>query len=153
MSDSGQKRIGKLRAVIGDAITFVRSAEINQALSSVTIEDLMAEQIARNGESKKSEERKYDPYGFVAGKPQDASNDFASVSKSSPPGNFVSGTNIDNPTKIDRLMAIKNQIEGTVEAMRSYDPKELADVEDYSDASDTSTKWQVEDEEVVGVIT
>jgi hypothetical protein len=132
MSEEAKKIIKKLRTVINDGFTFVRSYETSRALGAVTIEDLINEQIARNGETEKSKKNKYDPYEEI----EVASENTPVVTEGKEVGNFVSGTESTNPTKMDRLLAMKNAMTATIDLIKSYDPTEIADIETYDDAAE-----------------
>ena len=146
MSKEGKKAVARLRLVLNDAFAFVRGAELNKEFSSVTIEDLMSEQISRNGESSKSKTGEYDPYSTEVAPPP-ASEDTPEVQAEEDPGNYITGTEALNPTKVDRLMALKNEIADTVEAVKVYDPTEIADAEDYADAESVTVSFGNPDEE------
>jgi hypothetical protein len=146
VSEEGKKAVARLRLVLNDAFAFVRSAELNKELSSVTIEDLMSELIARNGESDKSKSGEYNPYS-TGGEETVASEDTPETQTPVDPGNYITGTEALNPTKMDRLMALKDEIADTVAAVKAYDPSEIADAEDYTDAETVSVSFGDVDEE------
>lgn len=118
------KKILAARAVLNDAFAFVRGYKVNELMRGVTLDVLMAEQIARDGEGPSQ----YDPYAG-SGLPS------GSTVSQSKPANYVSGTNITNPTKLDRLSALSNVIENTVSAIRNTDPADMQTKDEYWDNS------------------
>lgn len=124
------KTLRKIRAILGDSHTFVRSMEANRDLESVTMEDLMEEQIQRNGEQDGSNLKEFNPYAYEPGEATPSGNDPPRI------GNFVSGTDAANPTKLDRVTALENVISATVSQLKEMEPEDIADVEDYIDAED-----------------
>lgn len=124
------KTLRKIRAILGDAYTFVRSMEANRDLESVTMEELMEEQILRNGERDASNMREFNPYTYESGGETPAGQDPPRI------GNFISGTDAQNPTKLDRVEALGSVISGTVSSLKQTEPEDIADVEDYIDAED-----------------
>ena len=92
--------------------------------------DLMAEQVARNGSSKASDKEKYNPYA-VPTVEEDGSNSESTPEVPDYPttGVFVSGTPASNPTKMDRLLAMKNEVDAAVESAKKFVPE----VEDYEE--------------------
>lgn len=128
-SSSVDSYLRNVRAVIADAYTFVRSAESNQALDTVTLENLISDQIKRNGESALSNANQYNPYGYDPNNPP-------------PPGqtparaNFAGGSDTSRPTKIDAITAIKNEVSATVQSIK--DNPELWQVDDYIEAAERS---------------
>lgn len=116
----------RLRAIIADAFSFVRAAEVNQAIGTVTIEQLMEDQIKRNGESVLSNSNQYDPYSYDSATDQPASEDPAERA------NFLGGTDTNRPTKLDRVLAIKNEVEGVIEDIKTMDPLEVAGAEEFN---------------------
>jgi hypothetical protein len=117
----------RIRAILADAYSFIRSAEANQAVAAVTQEELISDQIKRNGESSKSKEAKYDPYSHDPEK--------AKPSGEEPPprANFASGTDTGLPTKLDRLLALKNELEGAIDEVKKLSPTEVASAEELTD--------------------
>lgn len=117
----------RLRSILNDA---VRSYEATANLAKATLEDLMAEQVARNGSSKASDKEKYNPYA-VPTVEEDGSNSESTPEVPDYPttGVFVSGTPASNPTKMDRLLAMKNEVDAAVESAKKFVPE----VEDYEE--------------------
>lgn len=121
----------KLREVVAEAFTFVRSMEANQAFATVTLEQLMGDQIARNGESDQSNAAQFDPYSYD---PQQQEEDSSEAERA----NFLGGSDTNRPTKLDRILAITNSISGVVEEIKSLEPIEVADAEEYTDIADVA---------------
>jgi hypothetical protein len=119
-----------LRNVIGDAFAFVRSAEINQAFATVTFEELIEYQILRNGESAKSAAAQYNPYSYDPSAPPPAGAQPPAPSKTA---DFLAGTELGRPTKMDRLLAILNAITDVVTQISAVDPIEVANYAAYVD--------------------
>jgi hypothetical protein len=96
--------------------TFVRSQEANRAIQAVTFEQLIQEQIARNGDSDRSNASQYSPYSF----------DAESYAKGTEPAgrvplaraNFLSGTDTNSPTKLDRVLALKQGVSSLVQQIK-----------------------------------
>jgi len=122
----------KLRAVLADAFAFVRSVESNRALQTVTLDQLINDQIRRNGDTSRSNAAQYNPYSHDPEKVEAASAE--------PPkrGNFLGGADTERPTKLDRILALKEEIGATVEevkktAVLTLTAEELADGGEYYD--------------------
>lgn len=98
---------------LADGHTFILSTEVNRALSAVTFDQLVQEAIARNGDSDLSDATKFDPYAIDFSQPPPAGQQPTTVLQ-----NFASGTNIGLPTRVDRIRAVKNEIDAAVEAMK-----------------------------------
>jgi hypothetical protein len=122
----------KLREAVADAFVFIRSAEANQAIATVSLEQLMGDQIIRNGESERSNASQYDPYSFNPKKKESAS------SKAQPRANFLSATDTNMATKLDRLLAITNNIEKIVSEIKRMQPVDVASAEEYTDVADVA---------------
>ena len=97
----------QIREVISDAYAFIMGAEANKAIATVTLEDLMEDQIKRNGESAKSNASQYNPYSYdskdePAGQEPETRANF-------PGGADLTVVTIDGeevqarPTKLDRV--------------------------------------------------
>jgi len=127
------KKIFAIRMLFGDAFAFVQSMKVNQTLSTVTLDQLIDEQIKRNGESSRSQKSKYDPYNFKSevDSPAGLTTEPADSFQLSNP---VSGTNLSNPTKLDRLLAISSAIESVVNEIMKEKPSDLILDEKYWDA-------------------
>lgn len=120
----------RMRAVIGDAFTFIQSVEVNQGIAAVSLEDLMGDQIKRNGESASSNGNQYDPYGYSPEK------EAAAGGQPEERANFLGGSDTSRPTKLDRITAIVNNISSVVDEIKRLSPQEVADNEEYMDVSD-----------------
>ena len=118
----------RIRAILADAYAFIRSAEANQAVAAITQEELISDHIKRNGESSASAKAKFDPYSYDPGKAQPEGE--------TPPErvNFAGGTDTGRPTKMDRLLALKNELESAVDEVKKMEPIELEGAEAYTDA-------------------
>ena len=86
-----KKQSQRLRQILADAFSFVRSAELNQAIATVTIEDLMFDQIKRNGESNNSNYAQYSPYDYDPKNPKPAGVATGNVVK------FLGGSDTSRP--------------------------------------------------------
>jgi hypothetical protein len=122
----------KLRNVIADAFTAVRSAEANKALATVSLEQLIGDQIIRNGESAESNGSQFNPYDY------DSSGDSPASREPAERANFLGVANIgveDNrpPTKLDFVLAIKNEIEDVIKQVKDLPPSEVAEADEYTD--------------------
>jgi hypothetical protein len=102
----------QLRQVLSDAFAFVRSQEINKAINDLSFDDLIEVHIRRNGETNLSAAKRLDPYGFDPDAP-------SSARPLEEPGvGFLSGTDLSAPTKLDRVLSLKNAIKDTVDAIK-----------------------------------
>jgi hypothetical protein len=117
----------KLRSVLADAYTFVRSAEANKAFSTVTLEELMGDQIKRNGESKLSNANRYNPYSYDPKKPP------VLGTQPQEKTNLLGGSDTGRPTKLDYLLAIKNELTDAITSIKSLPPSDVADAREYTD--------------------
>jgi hypothetical protein len=122
----------RLRDAVADAFTFIRSQELNQAIATVTIEQLMGDQIARNGESERSNAAQYDPYSYNPKAKEDAANQ--EVLRA----NFLGGSDTDRPTKLDRVLAITNSLKDVIKEIKEQEPVDVASPEEYTDMADVS---------------
>ena len=141
-TDKAQQPPGKvrqLRDVINDAFAFIRSYEANQAFATVTIEQLMNDQIARNGESGDSYSAKYDPYTYDPAKTQPASQTPTGLS------NNLSGSDTERPTRYDRITAIMNNIQAVVDDIKKTPPVAVASASEYT--LETQASLDSQDEE------
>jgi hypothetical protein len=121
-----------LRRVIGDAYTAIRSDEANKALATVSLEQLIGDQILRNGDSARSNASQFDPYSLDPNKDQPASTE--NIVRANTP----SGADTQRPTKLDRVLAIVNQFDAVVEKIKELSPTEVAEYEEYSDQADST---------------
>ena len=117
----------RLRAAVNDAFTFVRSAEANKALATVSLEDLIGEVIARYGESSTSNASQYNPYSFDPSKKEEAPAGEQATERS----NFIGGFALDRPTKLDRLLALENELGDIIEQIKTMETVEVADAAEY----------------------
>jgi hypothetical protein len=130
-TDKARKtRRRRFRLLLNDAFAFVRSVEVNRALQGVGWEELMSEQIARNGDTESSNKRKHNPYSYDPLGTKISGEVAPTVETYGPDGNFISGTNIANPTKMDRVFALQSEIEGAVTTLMNTDPDFLVDSKD-----------------------
>lgn len=127
----------KLREVLSDAYTFIRSAESNKALATVTLEELMGDQIKRNGASEDAKKTKYNPYSYDPEKDKPASQEPEKRVTF-----FVSGSDTGRPTKLDMLFAIKNELDDVVKEVKKMTPVEVAGRKVYQDASEVAAEEQ-----------
>ena len=128
----------QLEAAIGDAFTFIRSTEANQSLATVSLDDLIQGQIARNGTTQQSQAGRYNPYSYD---PTKAAPAGTSAQTKAPQllGNYASGTDTNRPTKMDRVTALVNNIRAVVKAIQSMPVVEVAPPEGYADGVSNST--------------
>jgi hypothetical protein len=129
----------RLRQVLSDAFTFVRSAEINQAIATVTIEDLMGDQIKRNGESNDSRYAQYNPYSYDPAKPPPKS-------QVGEPTNFLSGSDTSRPTKIAMIQALKNELTSVIDLVKAKEPVDIASSEEYVEAAGSPNTGDLDEE-------
>jgi hypothetical protein len=114
--------------VLADAFTAVRSAATNQAISAVTLDQLIQDQILINGESTDSNNSRFDPYSFDPGALQPAGD--AAIT----PALFAGGTDTTRPTKSARLLAIKNNLKAVIDELKKIPPEDLVDALALEDA-------------------
>lgn len=117
----------RLVSVIADAYSFVRSEEANAALAAVTLEQLIGDQILRNGESERSNKAQYDPYSYDPKKKEAAS------SEPTKRANFPGGSDTDRPTKLDRVLAIVNNVKDVVSHIKQMEVDEVVDAETWAE--------------------
>lgn len=122
----------RFRAVLSDAYAFVRSVEANAALATVTLEELMGDQIKRNGEEELSNAAQYNPYSYDPEKTDGAGTEPEERA------NFLGGTDTNQPTKMDRVLAIKSELTAVIEEIKAMKPIEVADAAEYADASEVA---------------
>lgn len=122
----------RLRAAVSDAFAFIRSAEVNAAIGSVTLEQLMGDQIERNGESKRSNAAKFDPFSYT---PED---DEAAGDEPLKRATLPSGVDTQRPTKLDRVLAIVNNLSDVIEEIKGLEPVEVAELEEYTDIAEVA---------------
>lgn len=128
LPDSGQpKPSRRVRAVLSDALAFVRAAEANKAIAAVTIEQLIGDHIKRIGDTKSSASSRYNPYSYDPNDPPPAGKE--------PEGraNFIGGSDLGRPTKLDIILALKNEIDAVVDEIKGVEPSAVADAEEYED--------------------
>lgn len=126
-NESNQK-LRRVLEVISDAFAFVRSAEANAALATVTLEGLINDQILRNGETAKSKANQFTPYSYEdketpAGDQSEAPEDLALA-------NTAGGSDTTRPTKIDFILAVQNELSAVIEEIKANP----STVEDYTEA-------------------
>lgn len=115
-----------VKALLADAMTFVRSAEANQALASVTLEQLMGDQITRNGDTAGANKSQYNPYSYDPDKVPVASEEPKTVA------NYLGVSDTGGPTKLERVLAIQNELASTITELKKIDPAEVADPQEYA---------------------
>lgn len=119
----------KLRDVVADAYSFIRGAEANNAFATVTLDTLISEQIKRNGESSGSNSAQYDPYSYDPTKPIPAGQAPATRA------NFLGASDTTGTTKLDRVLAIHNNIVDTITQIKNLPLVDVADATAYNDAA------------------
>jgi hypothetical protein len=112
--------IRRVRLVLADAYTFVRSQEVNAAVEELTLDHLLGDQIKRNGETALSNASEYDPYSF------DPTKRVPAGSQPLARANFLGVSDLSAPTKLDRITALKNEISAVVDFVKT---KTIKDVE------------------------
>lgn len=135
-SDSRSRR--QLLRVLADTQAFVLGTQINRAFATITPENLIAEAIARNGDTDLSNQTQFDPYAvdfFSEEAPADPPAGSQALSASV---RSVSGTDVNRPTKMDRLLALKTALTQVVDQIKDTPLTELADAEtDLEDERDS----------------
>lgn len=136
MSSKIQRR---LRRALSDMYAFVRSQEANRAVQAVTFPQLIQEQISRNGDSERSNAAQYDPYSFDPAKYALGAEPAGRVPLVR--ANFLSGTDTGNPTKLDRVLALKNGVDALVAAVKDIPVEDIlsADKESEENRGDLLT--------------
>jgi polyhydroxyalkanoate synthesis regulator protein len=140
----------QIREVIADAYAFIQGAEANKAIATVTLEDLMEDQIKRNGESAKSNASQYNPYSYdsadePAGEEPETRANFAG-------GADVSVVTVDGeevqsrPTKLDRVLAIQAELSSVIELVKTAEPTQVVDAKTYVDSTETGFEFLLDDE-------
>ena len=138
VTDENQKSSAPklLREVIGDAFTFLRSYEANQAFATITLENLITDQIARNGDTARSNAAQYDPYSCNPAVEEAASGAPAERA------NQLGGADTKRPTKLDRVLAVMNSIQAVVTTIQTSLSIDVANPEEYSSKIGVSTPTQ-----------
>lgn len=124
----------RLRAVISDAFAFVRSAEANLALATVTLEDLVGEVITRYGETVDSNASQFNPYSFDPSKAEEQ----PAGTKPTERANFIGGFPLDRPNKLDRLLALEAELEAVIEDIKTQEPIKVSDQSEFTDGDEES---------------
>ena len=122
----------KLRNVIADAFSAIRGAEANKALATVSLEQLIGDQIARNGESDSSNGNQFNPYDY------DTSGDSPASREPDERANFLGAADTGRPTKLDFVLAIKNEISDVIKQVKDLPPSEVAEADEYVDGVEAS---------------
>lgn len=125
----------QLRQGLADLYTFVRSQEANRAVQAVTFTQLLAEQLRRNGETSRLGKAVNNPYSFDPTKTEPATK--TPLSR----GNFLSGSDTGNLTKLDRVVYLKNAMEDLVNTALNLDQEDIVsgDATDSPEAGDLTT--------------
>jgi len=120
MPDRGAVRKQRfLRRTLSDLVFFVRSQEANKAIAAVTFEELMQQHINRNGDSPDGDRGQYNPYSWDPENPQPAtSRPFTS-------GNYAGGADVYQWTKLDRVKALKNEVQAVIAEIRAIPESQL----------------------------
>jgi hypothetical protein len=129
--------------VLADAFTFVRSVEANRAIAAVTLDQLINDQIKRNGESSDSNNSRFDPYSFDPNATPPAGNQPITAA------NFAGGADTNAPTKIARLLAIKNNLSAVVTELKKIPAQDLKDFLGL-EVAEQDPLLTLEEEEIVG---
>ena len=122
----------RIREVLSDAYAFIRSAEANAALATVTLEELIGDQINRNGDSDRSNASQYNPYSFQANK--DSPEGIAPTDRA----NFLGAADTQRPTKLDQIRAIQDELSSVIEEVKNTPPVDVAPPEEHTEASELS---------------
>ena len=131
-----EKTFRDFRRVVSDAFAFIRSAEANQALATVSLDELIGDQIKRNGESESSNAAQFNPYSHD---PKEGSPAGVTTSERA---NFLGAADGNRPTKLDRVLAIRNALSDVITEIKNREVTEVANAEEYLDASEVA----IEDE-------
>lgn len=116
----------KLLEVVSDAFAFIRSTETNQAFSTVTLEQLINDQIARNGESDTSNAAQFDVFSYTPSDTPPAGEEATERA------NFVGGSDTNRPTKLDRVNALVNEINAVAAEIQALEPTDVASTSEYA---------------------
>lgn len=119
----------QFRAVIADAYSFIRSAEANQAIATVTLEQLIGDVINKNGESGDSNAEQFNPYVY------DAEEKAPAGTKPEERANFLGGTDTGAPSRLDRILAIQQELSDTIRTIKEASVTQVADADEYTDKS------------------
>jgi hypothetical protein len=125
--EEATKPAKRLASVVADAYAFIRSEEASAAIAEVTLEQLINDQILRNGDSERSNKSKYDPYSYDPKKTEAASEEPTKRA------NFPGGSDTGRPTKLDRVLAIVNNIADVVSQIKSMEVDEVVKEETWSE--------------------
>lgn len=129
----------KLRVVLADTFTFIRSREANREAATVTFEQLMGDQIKRNGDTDQANASQYDPYRYDPSKPAPEGVEPAKRA------NFLGGTDTNRPTKIEMIRAMQNEIEGVVEEVKKLGVITVSNYAEYANENAPESPAVVEE--------
>lgn len=132
----------RLRAAISDAFAFVRSAEANKALATVTLEDLVGEVITRYGETVDSNASQYNPYAFDPAKAEEQ----PSGTKPTERANFIGGFPLDRPNKLDRILALEAELGAIIDDIKAQEVVKVSDQSEFTDGDEESPPTFEEEE-------
>lgn len=118
---STDKRIRRFTRIIADAYAFVQSQEANKAISAVTYEQLVSEQISRNGDPLDSRTNANTPYSF------DPTETIAASDDGLGRANFIGGSDIRQGTRLDRLTQLRRELDGAIDQIQEIDPSAFYD--------------------------
>jgi len=130
----------RVQMVIADTYSFIRGAEANKAISAITFEELISDQIKRNGTSDEAQAAQFTPYDY------DPENS-AKPAGLKPQEKVLSagGSDVGRPSKLSRLLAIKSVLSSTIDAVKKLEPLELSDEKAYADSAEDATPTEAEE--------
>jgi hypothetical protein len=106
-------------------------------LATVTLDQLIGDQIKRNGESTDSNAAQFDPYSH------DTAGNQPAGTRPQERANFLGVADGNAPRKLDRILAIKNALSDVIAEIKKAEPVEVADADEYQDASEVAAPVEV----------
>lgn len=131
-----------IRGALSDVYAFVRSREANKKLANVSVLDLIEEAIQRNGTSE-------DAARFATSSEETPEENTPASQTPLNSANFVSGTSINQPTKLDVITALQSELDGLIDEIKSIEPVDLLDPADSTEEDPITTAENFE-ERVLG---
>lgn len=126
--EQSSEPVRKIRTVISDAFAFIRSQEANAALATVTLEQLISDQILRNGDSSSTNKVQFNPYSF------DPSENVPASQEPAQRANFLGGSDIGRPTRLEFVLSIKEELSDVIKEIKNLSPIDVADSREHADS-------------------
>ena len=96
-------------------------------MATVTLEQLISDQILRNGDSASTNKSQFDPYSF------DPDENVPAGQEPAARANFLGGSDVGRPTRLEFVLAIKEELSDVIKEIKNLDPIDVADSEEHVD--------------------